>query len=409
MKKAILYIQFLLLFVTARVNTIAQDNSIYIARIDSLVQAKYNLGQFNGSILVKKGDEIIYKRAMGWADFEAKDTLKLTTPTRLASVTKSITAVCVMQLVEQGKVDLHEDINTYLPEIEKTGITVYHLLSHTSGIAYINGGGGHFNKIMKIAKDLGAIRYSNKHVLMYFEKYKPKPRFAPGNKFKYSNIGYTILASLIERVSKVGYGEYLKQNIFDPLDMKNSFLFIPAIEEKDNILPRAFSYVFGEKLDKAYAYYQYDEHGKIVLSNTMYGDKAVYSTVEDMEKFNTGFLNGELLLDKYVKLICTPVKVNSGKVNSGNYGLGIFVIRKSSNGLTEFSHTGGIAYFATINMIVKGTYQIILLQSSPQNPYELSYACYDALEGKKRSPTKQSKKGRKKVEIFNKKYKIHYK
>jgi len=371
------------------------------------VKAKYDQGMFNGSILVKRGDEIIYKKAMGWANFEAGDTLKLTTPTRLASVTKSLTAVCVLKLVEEGKIDLHEDIHTYLPEIPKTGITAHHLLSHTSGIPFVNKlNKGHMGEIWGLAKSEGVNRYSNKHMLLYFERDKPKTDFKPGEQWVYRNIGFSILASLIERVSQISYGDYLKQNIFDPLGMENSFLFIPAINQKDNV-PRAFSYNFDKKVERGFAYYGYDLQGKIFVSNVIYGDRSVYSTVEDMEKFNTAFLSGNIITSKYVELALTPVKLNSGEINKKNYGYG-FEIEKSENGEVVVRHSGAIIYYGAMNMMVDKKYQIILLISARGAFMELVNGCYDILEHKPLTVRKRSKKDEKKAKLFNEHYRIDY-
>ncbi|MBL4755935.1 MAG: beta-lactamase family protein [Flavobacteriales bacterium] len=409
MKKTSQLLNFSFLSIALALASVAysQKNAIDSLRIDSLVKAKYDQGLFNGSILVKSGDQIIYKNALGWANFETKDTLKLSTPTRLASITKSLTAVCVLKLIEEGKIDLNEDIHTYLPEIEKTGITIHHLLSHTSGIVYVNGHRKHLARIIEIAKLEGENRHSNKHVLMFFDKYHPKARSKPGAKSFYSNIGYSILASLIERVSQTDYGTYLKQNIFDPLNMEHSSFFFPAINQKDNI-QGAFSYKFGEEVDKRYAYYDYDEDGKIMYANAIYGDKHVYSTVEDMEKFNTALLDGKLISNKYLDLAMTLVKLNSGKINNEHYGYG-FMINGSKSQNRQIYHTGGIAYFSTMNMMHSNKkYQIILLQNARGALKELIDGCYAILEGKSLPVMKQSKKMKKAAMIFNEKYKIEY-
>ena len=404
MKKTILLRNCFLLFVVLPASALAQDNSMYISRIDSLVQAKYNEGMFNGSILVKKGNEIIYKKALGWADYEAKDTLKLTTPTRLASVTKSLTAVSILKLVEEGKIDLHEDIHTYLPEIPKMGITTHHLLSHTSGIRYVK----HYStKLFKVVKSDGdKTRYLNRHVLSFLGGDDFQLNLEPGATYSYSNIGYQVLGSLIERVSQISYGEYLKQNIFDPLGMINSFLFIPATYEKDNI-QRAYSYKFGKKIDKQLSYYSYDKKGKMVFANTIYGDKHVYSTVEDMEKFNTAFIKGEIISPKYLELATTPVKLNSGDRNKKGYGYG-FKMEKSENQQNVIRHTGSIAYFETMNMMIDQKYQIILLQSIQGAYWELVNGCHDILENKNLTAVEPSKKNIKATKIFNESYKIDY-
>jgi len=406
MKKFILFLQCLLLLVALPSWILAQDNSNYISRLDSLVQAKYDEGKFNGSILVKRGDEIIYKKAMGWANFEAKETLKLTTPTRLASVTKSLTAVCVLKLVEEGKINLDEDINTYIPEIQKTGITIHHLLSHTSGIAFINHP-RHYKKITKITLSEGVKRTSNEHVLKYFEREQPVSEFRPGEEWAYRNVGFSILASLIERVSEISYGDYLKQNIFDPLGMENSYLFIPAIYQNNDSLPRAISYKFNKKIASSLGPYWYDSEGKLRISDAIYGDKNVYSTVEDMEKFNTAFLNGNIISSKYVNLALTPVELNSGEINKDKFGYG-FQIKEKENENTIFMHTGGMIYYGAMNMMVDKKYQIILLINALGAYYELVNGCYDILENKPLKPPKRSRKDKRKAKIFNEQYRIDY-
>lgn len=405
--KYIIKLTFLFLFI----NGISQSNLSYSKRIDSLVLARYNKGQFNGSLLVQKEGEIIYKRSLGWADVENKDTLSIDDPMRIASITKTFTAVCILKLVQEGKVDLDEDINTYLPEIDKSGITIHHLLSHTSGICYINGG-PHFRKMKKYQKERGDRRWTNDDVLKYFQEFKPESRKEVGEEYRYSNISFSILASLIERLSGDNYGDYLKKNIFNPLTMKNSLLYLP--KKNNDSSEKVLSYRPNGKCYKHIpVYYKYKKSGELKFSDDIYGDKYIMSTVEDMSKFNDALLGGEIINKSLLKKMFTPVLLNSGKAYHNNYGYGI-----SQNDWSDslyYQHGGYLAAFETINLFnTKGTQIVILSNIENGEYYALYESVLDILESKvmlknyKNKNDLMTKKKEKFLPVFEGEYKINY-
>jgi CubicO group peptidase (beta-lactamase class C family) len=391
----------------------AQGHSLAIAkRIDSLILARYNKSMFNGSILVQKDGELIYKRSLGWANIETRDTLKLSYPVRIASVTKTLTAVCILMLVDEGKVSLEHDVHDYLPEITKTGITIHHLLSHTSGIAAINGG-GHFDKIGSYLEEREEYRFTNADVLRYFKEYQPEPLAEPGAKYSYSNVSYTILASIVERISGMKYADYLEKNIFIPCKMESSFLYLP--NTKNNNPEKVFSYLRTEEegYKREEVYYKYDDQGELLYSNDIYGDKYICSTVEDMNLFNKALLDGQLLQLSTVEKMLTPVLLNNGKPTADKQGYGIYQNTRTDRFFYE--HSGAIGAYEVLNMFdLKGTQIILMLNIENGEFFRIASAVEDILENKKEQKTY---KGRKEklpkaksafLPVFNQKYKINY-
>lgn len=406
--KNILNITFLLFSSFA----IAQGKNIdYAKRIDSLLLSRYNKGLFNGSVLVQKDGETIYKRSLGWANIEKEDTLEITDPMRIASITKTFTAVCVLQLVDEGKVNLHEDINTYLPEIEKSGITIHHLLSHKSGICYINGG-PHFRRMKKYQKARGDHRWTNEDVLAYFKDSKPKVRKEPGEEHRYSNVSFTILASLIERMSGLKYKDYLQQYIFEPSNMVNSSVYLP--NDTDTNPEKVVSYRLKSKeLKEVPVYYSYDKNGELIYSTDMYGDKYILSTVEDMQRFNKALLSGKIISLALVEKMKTPVLLNDGKPSYNNYGYGIYQTQWTDS--LSYQHGGNIAGFEAMNLFdEKGNQVILLMNLNFSERYYLYHQLLRFINGSKsknlyeRVDEKHKKRNKKMKNLFEEKYKINY-
>lgn len=171
------------------------------------------------AISVVKDGKILFTKGYGYSDVEKKTPVDPESmPFRIGSITKTMTATAIMQLVEQGKVDVNEDINKYLKDIEIKGkdgntITVHHLLTHTAGfdetLYYFVSG----------EKDISLREYVHKSLPKMIEK--------PGVDSSYNNYGYALLGLIIEDVTGQSYEEYMQKHIFDPLHMKNTTLTIP--------------------------------------------------------------------------------------------------------------------------------------------------------------------------------------
>ncbi len=196
------------------------DRANKVQAIDDLMQTLYDENQFNGTVLIMEKGEIIYQKALGWANYAKKDTLTMDTPFRLASVSKQFTAMAIMLLYEQGKLHFDDPITKYLPELPYSNVTIRNLLQHNSGIPDYFGIGWDIQRFFPAGKLI-----NNQDLLKYFSVKKPALQFKPGTKASYSNTAYAFLASIVERVSEEEFSFFLGKHIFLPLQMDNTFLY----------------------------------------------------------------------------------------------------------------------------------------------------------------------------------------
>ena len=187
-----------------------------VEQIEELLNTYQEYGKFNGSVLVSDQGKVIYKKGFGMANMEWDIPNQPNTKHRLGSITKQFTAMLILQLVAEGKLDLNKPITTYLPDYPKTSgaiITSHHLLTHTSGIP-------NYTSFPKFMEDESRNPYTPEAFLKIFAE-KPLD-FKPGEKFSYSNSGYFLLGVLIEKLSGKSYEQMLQDKIFTPLNMKDT-------------------------------------------------------------------------------------------------------------------------------------------------------------------------------------------
>jgi CubicO group peptidase (beta-lactamase class C family) len=250
------------------------------AKLDSTFRALNKKGVFNGTVIFAEYGEVVFEGAYGWANFRTKDTLSIDDSFQLASVSKMFTAYAVMLLKQEGKLRYDDPVQKYIPELPYPGVTVRHLLNHRSGLAnYMWLADQYWNTDKPI---------DNEQVIDYFEKYKPNPYFNPDNGFNYSNTNYAILASVVERISGESFTVFMKERIFDPLGMDNTrILDLNGDTILSEFVPIG---VPGHKTGSNYA----KEMNNNYL-NGVVGDKGVYSTVEDLLKFNIALDQGSIV------------------------------------------------------------------------------------------------------------------
>lgn len=242
--------------------------------IDGLVTQKHILGNYSGCILVMKKNTVFYQSCQGYGDANSNKALNNNTLFDLASLSKQFTAMAIMILVDQKKLSYQNVIQDFYPDFPYRNISIENLLTHTSGLPdYMELFDKYWDK-SKIA--------TNDDVIKLLSKYKPKPSFKPSNKYEYSNTGYALLASIIEKVSGKTYAAFLDDNIFKPLSMKSStvlFTKYSAKQSPDNFAkgytysPDTKSFVLADSLPKNEYY--------IYLSGIV-GDGAVHSTLNDL-------------------------------------------------------------------------------------------------------------------------------
>jgi CubicO group peptidase (beta-lactamase class C family) len=284
--------------------------------MDQIVQSYVANGQFMGSVLVARSDEILLSKGYGSANLEWQVANQPSTKFRLGSLTKQFTAAAILLLEERGKLKVEDPVKKYLPDAPSAWdkITIFHLLTHTSGIPSFTG-------FPDYAPTEPFATTPEKTVA----RFRDKPlEFAPGEKWNYSNSGYVLLGYLIERISGQDYAKFVQENIFTPLGMKDSgYDSNTAI-----ILHRAAGYEPGANGP---------QNAGFVHMSIPFAAGALYSTAEDLLRWENGLFGGKLLSAASLQKMTTPFK--------NDYAFGLGVATKSGHKL--ISHGGGIEGFVT--------------------------------------------------------------
>ena len=290
-------------------------------------------GLSTGNILVYEKGEIVFQSSNGLRTIDPIDSLTLNSQFRLASVSKQFTSVAVMKLKQEGKLDYNQKVSSILNDFPHDNITIKHLLQHTSGIAdYIKIISQNYVPQNSTKRDI----LGNNEILDIFYNSNPKLKFQPGEKYEYSNTGYLILASIVEEVSKQHFREFLKENIFDPLNMNNTLLYSYKEGYDSDIPNRVFGYSLNEEKD---GYKLNDYH----VVNDVRGDGGIYSTINDLFKWNMALLDYKVVPKKLLDEAWRVGTLNNGEDFGYGYG---WVIGESSKPKSVF-HSGGWVGFVT--------------------------------------------------------------
>ncbi len=315
------------------------------SKIHKLMTVYSDNGQFNGTVLVKKGDELLYKRAFGWANREWDVPNILQSEFLIGSISKSFTALMTLILVEERLIDLNATINTYLPNYQGAAsntATIHQMLTHISGIP--NHGG-----IPDLSKKRVRWHYDSEEYLELLKEVKIQSK--PGEKFGYSGIAYDILAIICEKVSGKTFANLLQEKIFLPLGMNNTKL--------DSNLD------FDKKRAQGYEYYLLEGflNPSYISMSIIKGSGGILSTVEDLAKFTDECFNKQTLISKamYQKMFTSFVK------DWQHYGYGWWITKDKIQGreLNLISHGGSIdGYKAYLTRVVEDGIDVILLQNN---------------------------------------------
>jgi len=291
----------------------AQDN---VSRMEEVIQSYVSSKTFMGSVLVARGDKIILSKGYGFANLEWQVADTPETKYRLGSITKQFTAASILLLEERGKLKTDDPVKKYISDApaDWDKVTIFHLLTHTSGIPS-------FTDFPDYSSTEATATTPEKLVA----RFRDKPLdFQPGEKWKYSNSGYVLLGYLIEKIAQQSYSQFVQENIFNPLGMKDS-----GYDSNTAIIPhRASGYEHSEK--------GIANAGFIDMS-IPFSAGALYSTTEDLLRWEQGLMGGKLLSPASLKKMTTPFK------NEYAFGLGVH----TRNGRTVISHNGGIEGFNT--------------------------------------------------------------
>lgn len=244
-------------------------------RLDSFMRRLHHRSGFNGNVLIAKGEHILYQNSFGWANHLMRDSLRITSQFELASVSKPLTAIAVLQLVEGGKLRLEQTLQDFFPQLPYPGITVEHLLAHRSGLTnYL-----YFTDDLWDDKRKGM---ANADVIALLSEHQPALYGNPGGRYFYNNTNYMLLASIVEKVSGMSFADYMQEEVFRPAGMKNTAVYSKAVYEK---IPND---VVGHDRTWRRSVAQNFQDGPV-------GDKGIYSTVQDLFLLDRSLRAGRLL------------------------------------------------------------------------------------------------------------------
>lgn len=285
-------------------------------RIEQIIHSYIADNQFMGSILVAQNGHVLLDKGYGFANLEWRIPNSSTTKFRLGSLTKQFTAAAILLLEEQGQLNITDPINKYLSDapIAWDNITIFHLLTHTSGIP-------NYTKLPDFASMTTVAKTPEQQI----ELFRNRPlEFQPGTSYEYCNSGYVLLGYLIEKISGLSYQDFMKNNIFQPLEMNDS----GYDSHSEILLQRASGY---EITPEGF------RNTDFLEMSIPYAAGSLYSTPQDLLSWQKQLFEGNFLSAQSLNKMIQPFK--------NTYGLGVSI--PLLNGHKAITHGGGINGFNT--------------------------------------------------------------
>jgi CubicO group peptidase (beta-lactamase class C family) len=327
-----------------------------IAKLDSTYQPVFEIiddyfnklhqkTQFYGTILyVDKGYKIIEK-AYGYLPKNSDDILTLDHTFQLASVSKTFTSVAILMLYEQGKLNLTDTVQKFLPDFPYKGITIHHLLSHRSGLGKYD----HFCDNPDTVWQDKTCSIFNYDVLEIIKNITPPVISKPDKRFYYTNTNYILLSNIIEEAAGMSYEHFIKTNIFEPLGMVNSVVYYR--ENKDELIKPVIGYEGN-----------FRPSDDIYLNGTT-GDKGIYSNTSDLLKFDQALYTEQLLKNETLELAFTGYSKPEKTYFNKNYGYGFRLMEMNHKGKIVY-HTGWWKGFRTYFVRLVDKQQTVIVLSN---------------------------------------------
>lgn len=327
-----------------------QVDNLLIQTIDNLIQESYKPTEPGVAVIVFRDGETIFRKGQGMANLELGVPIEPDMVFRLGSITKQFTAVSILMLAEQGKLTLDDSISKFLPDYPTHDhlITVEHLLTHTSGIKSYTS--------MPEWPPLWRKDFAVQELVDFF-KYQPMES-APGKRWAYNNSGYILLGAIIEKISGQSYEQFIQQNIFEPLGMKQSYYDSPS-----RVIPRRVA-----GYDKSVDGFT----NAAYLSMTQpYAAGALASTVDDLVLWDSALYTEQLLKHETLQKAHISHQLMDG--SSTAYGYGWDISEYAGHRLVE--HGGGIHGFRTraIRMPDDRVFVAVLSNNGGADPEPLAF------------------------------------
>ena len=336
----------------------AQDS--YQQKLQQFMAGQHDYFRFNGNVMVIKKGIVAYEQSFGYADYDSKRPLNDSSVFEMASVSKQFTALGVVICKERGLLSYSDNIKKFFPGLPYDNITVRNLLTHTSGLPSYE---DQFEKNWDHKK----IAF-NKDVVVMLGKLHDTLYFSPGTKWKYSNTGYALLASIIEKVSGMSYNDFMAKNIFQPLGMSHTFIYNSRRSTGKIPANYALGFVYSDSLKNYVLPDKLSSYDYVYYLDGIVGDGCVNTTTGDIVKWDQALYGNKLVGKASLDEMLSPlVQMSPGDPNNF-YGFGVFIQPKSNNGKIV-SHTGGWPGYATdITRMVDSNETIILFSNNGTSP-----------------------------------------
>ncbi|MEP7254181.1 MAG: serine hydrolase [Ferruginibacter sp.] len=314
----------------------------HAALLKQFMTGQHDYFRFNGNVLVAEKGKIIYQQALGYADFNSKRKLNDSSVFELASVSKQFTAMAIMLLKERRQLSYDDNVKRFFPGFPYDNITIRHLLTHTSGLPeYEN----QFEKNWDHKK----IAF-NKDVLEMLKQQKDTLLFKPGSKWQYSNTGYAVLASIIEKSWGMDYYKFMAKYIFQPLAMTHTFIYNTRRSVKQIPDNYALGFIYSDSLKRYILPDSVAKFDMVYYLDGIVGDGCVNSTTGDLLKWENALFTNKLVSKASTDEMLSPLVQMSPGDSTGFYGFGVEVTK--SPGGNIISHDGewpGYLTFMTHN------------------------------------------------------------
>lgn len=312
-------------------------------KIEQLIREAHEKGIFTGTWLYAENGNVITKGAIGWRDQADSLPLQEESIFELASVSKQFTATAIMLLCKRGKISLEDDLSKFFPDNQYSGITVRHLLNHTSGLP------DHERWIMDTLKERDVIP-DNGIVSRFLKECKLKALFQAGEEFEYSNTGYCLLAEIVKQVSGMTFEDFMRYEVFEPSGMYATRICHirrdgnPFDNFARGLVVENGKYMIPDDLES----YNY-----VITLDGENGDGFIYSNIDDMLIWDRALREEKLLNKTEQMMLYTPGRLNNGrncswgKKDEAGYGFGwdVFVDKKIGR---IVSHEGYWAGYSTL-------------------------------------------------------------
>lgn len=346
--------------------------------VDSIFEQLKTDEIFNGEILIAQNRKIIFHKFYGIADLQSNDEFTNESVFEIASLSKPFTALAIAKLVADKKLSYSNELTKFLPELPYDKVTIQHLINHTSGLP-------DYSKVLYPVWDAERIA-NNQDLFEILKKNPPKLLHPPGTKWTYSNIGYTLLAIILERVQDLSFPEYCHENIFKPLNMYNTT--IPTYNETKLISNYTNDFIFSYGTAKYIDPIKYISFDNATFTGDMYGAQGICTNATELYQFSNIFHVQQIIPDSLFKKYISPQNIET--TMSKDFTSGWFYDRDSLLGETLFYAGGFSAHRSFIQYSSSEETLFVILSNTSAPIWSLREIIIDCINNKKIDYPKKS-------------------